>query len=253
MTFPSTNEQKLALAANRAAQYRKTSNKYHSYSTESLVSIATNTLTAAGYSIESFINLKTYRKNAKSSAHRVDLRINIGDEEIVPRLIIDNSFNGEGSLMIRFGIYRLVCSNGLIAGKDIIEPVVMRHLAGEKANAFEQRFADTILVACKSAIDAALRMREKLKQIPMPLSKKDSFYSHLQSIGFITETRRLQLTRNRMPVRQADSDGTSWGLFNHVQESLITQRNGKRAETAAAVKRNDELADIFNEFVQMAA
>lgn len=246
MTNQVTN---LSIAQARADKFKKTSNRYHSYSTESLVSIAENVLTAAGYSIESHIGLKTYRKNAKSSAHRVDLRINIGDEEIVPRLIIDNSFNGEGSLVVRFGIFRLVCSNGLIAGKDIIEPVVMRHLAGEKAAQFEQRFADTILIACKSAIDAALRMREKLKAIPMPLSRRDAFYSHLQSIGFITETRRLQLIRTRPIVRQADSDGTSWGFFNHVQESLITQRNGKRAETAAAVKRNDALADIFNEFV----
>ncbi len=41
----------------------------------------------------------------------------VGDTK--PEILIINSHNGAGSLQFRLGLYRMVCSNGLIVGADI--------------------------------------------------------------------------------------------------------------------------------------
>jgi hypothetical protein len=53
--------------------------------------------------------------------------------------------------------------------------------------------------------------------------------------------------------RNADAEGTAWGLFNSVQEAIVTRRNGTRNETGAALDRNDKLADVFSRWIQQAA
>ena len=51
------------------------------------------------------------------------LKLNSGD---FLEIVVLNSHDGTSSFQLSLGIYRLVCSNGLVVGKNIIQPVFIR-------------------------------------------------------------------------------------------------------------------------------
>lgn len=238
-------------ATSRAQLHNKVGMKYHSFDSSRISSLVRQTIVDLGLKLDSEkIGLKKPGKNAKSSAHRMEFRIDIGDQEIKPQIIIDNSFNGEGSLVFKYGIYRMVCSNGLMVGTDIGVPIVVRHLRGQKATTFETQFVEH----CKQAINNLLvyvaEFRSKLQAIEIP--RQEFFMQREQFLAHLRDSKIISLRQydfaNAARARNADAEGTAWGLFNSVQEAIVTRRNGTRNETGAALDRNDKLADIFTRY-----
>jgi hypothetical protein len=244
----------IQIAEARAAEFNKRSDKYRHFDTVALRDIAVSELNASGFKIDSsVIGLKTARKGAKNTSHTLTITIDSGDIEFKPRLVVSNSYNGEGSLKFSFGLYRLVCSNGLMVGQDIIKPIRVRHLAGQTADQFERDFRRHVREAAQASIRAAAEFRASLQSVTIEGSlwdKRDAFLKFMAERGELS-ARQVKIAR-RIPLRSADRDGTAWGLFNAVQESLMTDAKGHRRVTAAAAARNERLADQFSEFLKAA-
>jgi len=144
-------------------------------------------------------------------------------------LVQRNSKDGLKPFTFNIGFYRIVCTNGLIVGKDLFTPVHVKHIGDlpgqvkeivhqatnvlpnvyERVNAMQDRVLTD---------DEALELASKAAQLRFDDKNTINPFS-------------LLLTR-----RHADQGNSLWKVFNRVQENLInsnrffkvTDTNGKK-------------------------
>lgn len=95
-------------------------------SSENLV----KTLESKGLSLDSVIESKIRKnKDLRQGYQKHVLRFNTGfsNKEGQLQLLAINSHEGSSALTFRLGFFRLVCSNGLIIGSDLIPQIKVRH------------------------------------------------------------------------------------------------------------------------------
>jgi hypothetical protein len=174
--------------------------------------------------------------NAKQSKSKIDLRINHGvhivefqhpdlyvkdstnnEVEARPTIVMVNSSDGSRPFDFQMGMFRLVCSNGLIV-KD-------KDLGGFKERHTKYNFTD-LKAMISSKVDMLPKTIEKINswnQIEM---------SHKDRFAFATEALALRLSSDRLPAeyeireilspkRSADKHNNLWCTYNVVQENLI--------------------------------
>jgi hypothetical protein len=193
------------------------SDKYTPVTTQNLI----DTLTAKGYVQTSLVKTKVrgatkegFQKHMVRLAH-ADLNLkltNVGDSR--PEIVLVNSYDGSSSLKILLGIFRLVCSNGMVVGQNFGSYAV-RHVGD-----------------IGSQIDAALTSIAGM--LPKVSEKINAFntlqLSDAQRADFAREAVKLILPETAQSVdlstaltirRQQDSKQDLWTVYNRVQESLI--------------------------------
>ncbi len=102
------------------------SNKFGFISSENLV----KTLETKGLSLDSVVESKIRKnKETRQGYQKHVLRFNTGfsNKEGQLQLLAINSHEGSSALTFRLGFFRLVCSNGLIIGSDLIPQLKVRH------------------------------------------------------------------------------------------------------------------------------
>lgn len=161
---------------------------------------------------------------------------------LFPEIVLVNSHDGTCSYQIRAGIYRLVCSNGLVVGNDyfchkvrhqgnVIEKVV------SSASELLESFPETLQIA---------NDWKKIKIHPM------------QQLAFAEAALTLKWDEEEIPIaptkllearRSADTSLDVWTTFNVIQENLIKggktyrKKDGKRLTTRGvkSVAENNRL------------
>lgn len=191
------------------------SGKYVPVTTQNLI----NTLIAQGYTQTSMVKTRVrvnskegFQKHMVRLAHNDLKLLNVNDSR--PEIVIVNSYDGMSSLKVMLGIFRLICSNGMIVGSTF---------AG-----FRIRHVGDI----HEDIDNALvRIAGKLPEI----SEKINQYSGLilnstQQQDFVNEAAKIVLPENAINVnlwsvdrvrRMADKGASLWHTFNRVQEAAL--------------------------------
>ena len=156
---------------------------------------------------------------------------NISSEFAFPEgyvtIIITNAHDGSHSLQIRVGIYRKVCSNGLITGRDIIEPIRITHK--------EYNAAKVLEVAKLVQMQAAnvKMMIERLQNITVTDNMKYRFATAALSFKFSEEQlKNIEVDIDELvaPTRTEDEANSAWNLLNVIQEKAmkgITYRSSK--------------------------
>jgi len=203
---------------------------------------------------------KRDRSKLPTSKHRVILAPP-GDfsDDIVggttPRLVIQNAHDGSSALRFMLGLFRMICSNGMIVTQSVLENMRMIHKNSHKGsvdellNSFSESWADaskTINLWKSIDVqprDAQLFARDALLLRHPTLPKNAVGDNHLQ----LLKTSRVE-----------DEDTSLWHRFNTVQEHLTNggysiaapgvtnRRQGARALRGATAdtKMNRGLWDI---------
>lgn len=142
-----------------------------------------------------------------------------------PEIILYNSHNGSSSLRLFAGLYRFICSNGIVAGQGF--EARLRHTSGS-VKGFEQLLYDTAMML-PGMIDTVERLRHvtlnpatvkelaarsaslRWDQIPADNSmpKPGAYFNSYTEWDLIR-------------ARRYDDSGTdAWTIFNRIQENLI--------------------------------
>ena len=105
------------------------SNKYQFIKTSDVL----ENLSTLGWNPREMSEVKARKSHTKGfQKHLIRLSnpefktVNVGDE--VPELILTNSHNGKNSFSFRIGIYRLVCSNGLVIPTEEFTNITVKHV-----------------------------------------------------------------------------------------------------------------------------
>jgi hypothetical protein len=150
----------------------------------------------------------------------------VGDS--VVEAIITNSHDGLSKLQIGAGLFRLVCSNGLIVPQKDLISLDQRHL--------KISISDVEQITENFIKSTPIIERSVTKMMDKKMSEDEKIDFVTKAIGYrwknVDDISDLTLENIIEPIRVDDFDSTLWNTFNVVQEKLIRggfvkEQNGK--------------------------
>lgn len=174
------------------------------------------------YYLQKFIDadwfIHSARQVSKSeyAPHQVILRNNdiatVGD--LLPQLIFTNSHNGIKKMTMDTGIYRLVCSNGLVVPTSITQSLSIKHLdLGDSTT-------DTIVNSFYEKVPIIMNNIDRMRNKILTDDEIDNFTYNALQIRF-TNAVGININDVVKPSRIEDYSDDLWTVFNVVQEKLI--------------------------------
>ncbi|HAT1863966.1 TPA: DUF945 domain-containing protein [Legionella pneumophila] len=136
---------------------------------------------------------------------------------LFPELVLVNSHDGLSSYRLNAGLFRLVCSNGLVAGHSY-EEIRVRHQGDIVGNVIEGTYQ--VVEETQKMIDAA----EKMSQIKLSNDEKLYFAEAAHLLRFDDSPIGQIVTPDKfLKVRRSEEANASdlFSVFNVVQENVI--------------------------------
>lgn len=135
--------------------------------------------------------------------------------ELFPEVVLVNSHDGTSAYQLYAGLFRLVCTNGLISG-EMFQSVKIAH----KGNVVDQ-----VIEGAYTVVDTALAMGEQARQlegIQLTRDEQTVFGRAALALRFEEpEKAPVQVEQVLRPRRAADNKPDLWTTFNRTQENLI--------------------------------
>lgn len=174
------------------------------------------------YYLQKFIDADWFIHSARQvsrseyAPHQVTLRNNdiatVGD--LLPQLIFTNSHNGIKKMTINTGIYRLVCSNGLVVPTSITQSLSIKHI--DLGNST----TDTIVNSFHEKVPIIMSSINKMRDKVLTDDEIDNFAYNALQIRFINAV-GININDVVKPLRIEDYSNDLWTVFNVVQEKII--------------------------------
>lgn len=180
------------------------------------------------------------------------LRLPSGD---ILEIVAKNSHDGTCAFQLTLGIYRLVCSNGLVVGKSLVETVPIRHIGYTAAKVKD---AVAQLLSQKSRVYETVA---KLQNTQLTLGQQITFAKLALEIRGITDANNPEQSWLFSSRRNEDKGDNAWVTFNRVQEHLTrgfkyVNKDGESvtARRISAVERDINInKQLFDAIVKIAA
>jgi Rad3-related DNA helicase len=142
-----------------------------------------------------------------------------------------NSHDGTSSYQIMSGVFRFVCSNGLIAG-DMFNNIKVRHSGNVVGDVIE---------GATRVLDDAKQIGSRIdeyKSITLDYDEQQAFARSALQIRWGDE-KPVQASRLLQPSRWQDRQDDLWTVYNRVQENMMKggvpgrSATGRRTTTRA--------------------
>ena len=185
-----------------------------------------------------------------------------GGEEIVecfPQIILTNSHDGLSCFQFRVGLYRCICSNGLVISDAELSEFKIRHIY----YSFENLRA--VVVRILEALPSKVERMSQMSNVLLSEDQKLDFAKKALSIRKGVKEEELQADEETYkdlltPVRKEDEGSSLWNVYNVLQEKIVkggytTAEEGKKARKVRKVtsfikeldfsRRIDEVAQSY--------
>ena len=129
-------------------------------------------------------------------------------------IVLINSHDGTSSYQMMSGMFRLVCTNGMIRG-DIETDVRVPHKGDITSNVIDAAFK--IL----GESDGIRESMEEMKSTRLSLPESHAFAEAALSLKYEDGEAPFAAEKLLQPRRQADLKDDLWTTFNRVQENMI--------------------------------
>lgn len=155
----------------------------------------------------------------------------------VPEIVLLNSHDGSSSYQLLSGLFRFVCSNGLIAG-DVCDDIRIRHSGNVVGDVIEGSYR--VLDNIRLVEDRV----ESYKATQLTSDQQLAFAEAAQTLRWGTEPAPINSADQLLGYRRwEDRGGDLWRTFNRVQENLL--QGGVRGRSAAGRRtRTREVAGV---------
>ena len=254
-----------AIDAAHAASNR--SSKYGFISSRAII----DSLVTEGFSIRK-VDIQRTKDETKQGFQRHIVRLQhqsllpkqVGD--YFPEILLMNSHDGSSALRMTLGLFRLVCSNGMVSGSSTdeirfahrqislpaIQGGIMRLVegAGRMTDAVDRMGAIHLNQSqMKEFAERAIALRYDRPQL-LPFQPTNEDVQEVQKETMRWENRLNSVTR---VLRVEDTENSLWNFYNRVQENLTQgiQGGGIRRITAplADISVNRELWNIAESYL----
>jgi len=150
---------------------------------------------------------------------------------VVPELLLINSHDGSSSFRMSAGLFRFICSNGMVVQSADYGSIILQHLGDELMGAVRE--ASEQIAGQMPKIIRATEAWDKIKM------------SHSQRVSFAKRALDLRYGQQHIPVtpsdiltprRNEDEAPTLWRTFNVIQEHLTQGGPEGKSEKGRSVK-----------------
>ena len=195
---------------------------------------AVRSIQAAGFNVVDAKQCRTRDENNRPFAkHFIRMAPafaarNVGD--VTPEILLINSHNGASSFSLNFGLYRLVCSNGMVVGTSVMAGVRVTHSTKNAVDIVAEKS-----LALIENTGAVMERVERFRSLTLTGDQGLEFarraagarWNAERVMASVTNPAALALVR-----RPEDSSMDFWTVFNRIQESLVrggVHPGGRRA------------------------
>lgn len=164
---------------------------------------------------------------------------NFGVGDSIPELLLINAHNGLGGYQLRAGVFRFVCSNGMVVAENDFGTIKLRHIGFEPKQVVE---------ASRQIIMNTSKIAEKIdtwQNTPMNERNRGDFFADAALLRWDSpDTSLVEAVGN---ARRSEDTGTDlWSTFNVAQENLIrggfvNGSSGRVAREITNIKKNVDL------------
>ena len=172
----------------------------------------------------------------------------VGDE--IPEIVLVNSHDGASGYQIHAGLFRLVCSNGMVAAGATFDSINIRHSGNIVDDVIEGSFRVI------DGIPALIESVDGMKEVKLDRQEQIAFARAATELRYPSDeagnnTAPFSPERLLAPKRHyysADATPTLWNTFNNVQENFIKGgirgigTTGRRTTTRAIKSVNADLS-----------
>lgn len=140
--------------------------------------------------------------------------------DTLPEIVLINSHDGTSAYKLMFGLFRLVCSNGLVVADGQIDSISVRH-TGDKD------LRQSVIDASGEILNEAPKVLETVnrwEKIQLTYGEQTALAESALKINSTTlklEARKLLYSRRFSDNGNQDSSRSLWKAFNVIQENLI--------------------------------
>lgn len=170
----------------------------------------------------------------------------VGDE--VPEIVLTNSHNGKNSFSFRIGIYRLVCSNGLVIPTEEFTNITIKHV-GNMASQI-QGVVEKMSSSFSGIFSDVQKMKvRKLTPMEMSSFSKRALRTRNSSLEENLSSRADEILS---PQRIEDEGQDLWSVYNRIQENLIngnfevkTKKGYRKGTSIRSIDRNIKINEAL--------
>ncbi|HGN8756033.1 DUF932 domain-containing protein [Enterobacter asburiae] len=132
----------------------------------------------------------------------------------VPEIILLNSHDGSSSYQMLPGLFRAICTNGLVCGQSFGEIRVPHRgdVAGKVIDGAYEML---------SVFDRVEEKRDAMQSLLLPPPAQHALANAALTYRFGEEYKPVTATQVLMPRRYEDRQDDLWTIYNRIQESLL--------------------------------
>lgn len=182
-----------------------------------------------------------------------------------PRIILTNSHDGYNSFKFMVGLFRLVCSNGLVVADNQLVDMSIRHI-----NYNFEELRKIVANAIEQVPNIVMTMN-KMQEIELNDEQKETIAKEVIRIRKgIDDNVKFDIDKDTIrdilsPIREEDKGNDLWSVFNVCQEKLIKGgymaiNRGKKARKQrgiTSIKKdmefNQKLWGVASQYLAVAA
>ena len=179
-----------------------------------------------------------YQQHLVRFRHFDDL---LAPQDNAVELLLFNSHDRSKSFSISAGIYRFVCSNGLVIADSVFESYKIKHL-GDRENDVAMAVASITKIKSK-----LMEKIEKLESIELSELEKESFARSSIPLRFDKHL-QVEHTDLLIPHREEDTPNDLYTVLNVIQENLlrgnisgINKNSGRRFTSKVITSINTDI------------
>lgn len=181
-------------------------------------------LTSKGETVFELSQVTTKRnKKGKDSAgrgiHTVKLRTKlpykIDGDVMYPEVVIMNSYDGSCPLKVYVGVFRIICSNGLVIATKDFGQIKIRHMGTPAEAAFD------VAKGFAKNIGTAINMQQKLAETQLDEIQITEFAKQAVKIRWKNISEDADFEEFTKAIRPEDTGNSVWVVYNRIQEKLM--------------------------------
>jgi hypothetical protein len=138
-------------------------------------------------------------------------------DDVYPQILLSNSHDGTGAFVFRAGLFRLVCSNGLVISTQDFSHMKIRHMG----YSFEE--LKTLITSMVEKMPLVVESMNKFRE--RELTEDEQFKFAMDAIGLrFGENGKMEANIEELlkPDRKEDEGNDLWVVYNRIQERLVS-------------------------------
>jgi hypothetical protein len=221
LTLDALRERAPAVFASGA--HERTSSKYTFIPTERVLS----GLMGAGFVPMDVRQAQTRTASPQHARHVLRLRRRFETVQLkdsIPEIVFLNSHDGTSAYQLRMGLYRVVCTNGLIVSHGAFPAYCVSH----RGDVVDEVVTGALKIS--EQFEGLARQVERMEERPMFKDEQIAFAERALALRFPVPAESGMQPSQLLTCRRPDDAGDDlWSVLNRVQENLLTGGLSRRS------------------------